>query len=68
MSFEVVFACIGALTFAAIGIGIASLMVSYAHTMWGRFSAREWYRKGREDEANGDRDYFEDQPKPSWKW
>lgn len=67
MSFELVFACIGALTFAAIGVGIASLMISYAHTMWTRFSARKWYRRGRMDEKDGARDLFADQPKPTWK-
>ena len=68
MSLEVLFACVGAFTAAGVGIGIASCMVSYAHTMWSRFSARKWYRRGRLDEANGNRDFFGSQPKPSWKW
>lgn len=68
MSLEALFACVGAFTVAAIGVGIASILASYAHIMWGRYSAREWYLRGRLDEAAGEPDYFEKQPKPSWKW
>lgn len=58
MTLETIFACIGALVFAAVGIGIAANMVSYAHTMWSRFSARKWYRKGRLDEASRAHDFL----------
>lgn len=67
MSYDLVFACIGVLVSAPAGIGVAALFISYAHEMWSRFSARKWYRKGRLDESNGSRDFFEDQPRPSWK-
>lgn len=68
MSLEALFACVGAFTVAAIGVGIASILVSYAHTMWSRFSARSWYKRGRRDEQAGYPDCFEKQPRPSWRW
>lgn len=67
MELEVIFACVGALVVLSLAVGAAAFMISYAHQMWSRFSARKWYWKGREDEANGIRDFFENQPKPSWR-
>lgn len=66
MGFDVVCMWVGALAILAAAVGVASLMVSYAHLMWSRFSARSWYYKGRRDEKIDAPDFFEEQPRPSW--
>ncbi len=68
MGAESVFAIFGAVCAVLISAGICADLVSYAHTMWGRYSARRWYRRGRRDERDGAADFFAGQEKPTWRW
>lgn len=68
---EFIFACIGASVCVAFVLFLVIrsfvFLVRYVPEMRNRYSARRFYKRGREDEKLGKPDYFADQPRPSFR-